>query len=112
MPSKKQLVRIYATTGVAESAYGGNIYLKLRAADTPRTLAAERLLAAATYRAAADIEERIGAASTCAVCVEAHDGRIHLEFATDATAAEQQAARAVFDTIASVINQRANRSAR
>lgn len=100
----KPAYRIQATTGIAERAYGENIYLALHAPDAPRTLATERHLAAATYRAAAAIEERILDQSTCAVCVET--GRIHLEFGERASQAEQDRARAVLDQVASEINQR------
>ena len=110
--NKTPKLKVHATTGVADAAYGGNVYLKLHAPDAPRSLLTERLLAAATYRAAAAVEEGIGEASTCAVCVEAHEGRIHLEFSTKSTPAEEQRARAVLDDVAGEINQRANRSAR
>ena len=84
--------------------YGGNLFLQVRAPDASRSLVSERLLAAATYRAAAEVEERIGEGSTCAVCVEALEGRLHLEFADRATAAEQQRARAALEDVARSIN--------
>ena len=96
---------VHATTGVAPSEYGGNLYLQLRAPDAARSLVNERLLAAATYRAAATVEERIGEASTCAVCVDATEGRIHLEFAERAPLAELERARGVLEAVMAVVNQ-------
>jgi bacterioferritin-associated ferredoxin len=104
MATSKRL-RVRATTGVAPSAYGGNIYLRIHAPGAARTLESERFLAAATYRVAAEVEERIGAASTCAVCVDAHEGLIHFEFATSSTPAEEQCVRAVLDAITALTNR-------
>lgn len=103
----KTAYSIHATTGIADAAYGENVYLQLHAPDAPRRLATERHIAAATYRAAAVVEEGILEISGCAICVEAHAGRIHLEFAERASQAEQDACRAVLDTVAGEINRRA-----
>jgi hypothetical protein len=104
MRTSKRL-RVRATTGVSPSAYGGNVYIQVTAVDAPRALASERLLSAATHRAAAMVEERILEQSTCAVCVDENDGRIHLEFAESAGQAEQDAARSVLDAVAGAINR-------
>ncbi|MBS2031950.1 MAG: hypothetical protein JST54_28895 [Deltaproteobacteria bacterium] len=110
MAAKAKRIAVHATTGTARSEYGENVYLQVHIPDdASRSLATERLLAAATYRAAAEVEEGIGDRSTCAVCVEAHEGRIHLEFASRASQAEQDTSRAVLDAVAGEINRRSNR---
>ena len=98
-------LRLNATTGVAPSAYGSNVYLRLHS-EHDRSLSSERLFAAATLRAAAAIEEQMLEQSTCAICVDEHEGRIHLEFGSDASQAEQDAGRAVLDAVAGSINRK------
>jgi hypothetical protein len=91
--------KLHATTGIATKAYGENPFLKLHAPD-----ADHRVRAAATYRAAAMLEEAMAAKSTCAICVEAQDGYIHLEFSERASQAEQSGAQTVLETVAAAIN--------
>jgi hypothetical protein len=98
-------LRVRATTGVASSAYGGNLYLQLGAVSAGRNLLSERLLSAATYRAAAAVEEQIGNKSNCAVCVDALEGRIHLEFCDGTPRTEQDAAEAVLRSLVEKINR-------
>ena len=106
MATQAKRIRLQATTGIAPSAYGKNVYLRVEVPEATRSLASERLLAAATFRAAAAIEERMLEQSSCAVSVDEHEGRIHLEFATSATPAEEQAARVVLDAVAGEINRK------
>ena len=96
--------QVHATTGIATSRYGTeNPYLVVRV--TAHDLGAFRTRAAATYRAAARVHERIGTASDCAVCVDVHEGRIHLEFGERAQRPEQDAAFEALNAVAEELNR-------
>lgn len=105
MATKTKRIEAWATTGTEASEYGSELPV-LRIATEPH--ATTRQIAAATYRAAAAIEERLNRVSTCAVCVDPDLGRVHLEFAARIPPREQLAARAVLDQVAGEINRRAN----
>ena len=107
--AKTKRGEIWATAGITESEYGTqNPCLRLETDDgSPEFPERGRRLTAASYRAAAAIEERLDGVSACAVCVDARNGRIHLEFSERASQAEQDAARAVLDAVAGGLNRRA-----